>query len=123
VITDPAGHVAVWEALETLGADVGIGELNFEGTDTPPTVGAFAFDYSGPQAGYGQYSPGQTYRRTGSPLRAVTRDQVTPSARSFLESVCFRDACFANVDALLVEGAFDAIHRPTAWDGFKAKQR
>src|SRR5687767_6855570 len=52
VIADPAGHVAVWEALEKHGISVGLGELEFEGIDTAPRVGAFAFDYSSQHRNY-----------------------------------------------------------------------
>jgi hypothetical protein len=116
VLDDPAGHVAVWDELETLGIREGLGELNFESLDMPLRFGAFVFDYSRAEAGYGQYLPRQHYRRVGSPERPVKNDELSADAHSFLAAVCFRNACFAEVDGLVVEDAFDSIHRPTLWD-------
>ncbi len=114
--TDPAGHAAVWEALEIRGIPMGLGELDFYDLAVAPKAGAFAFDYSGSDRGYGSYSPGQAYRRIASPIDPVTANQLSSDARTYLTGVCFRDTCFADVDTLVVEESFASIHRPTMWD-------
>lgn len=114
--TDPAGHAAVWEDLEVRGIPIGLGELDFYDLAVAPKVGLFAFDYSGSDHGYSSYSPGQAYRRIGLPSDPVTANQLSSAARTYLTAVCFRDTCFADVDALVVEEAFASIHRPTMWD-------
>ena len=119
--TDPAGHVAVWESLEILGEPKGFGELDFYDTAVAPRVGAFAFDYSGPQGGYGQYAPRQPYRLIATPGNPVSAEQLSPEARTHLAAVCFRDTCFADIDALVVEDTFESLHRPTVWDRFSDK--
>ena len=114
--TDPAGHAAVWEALEVRGIPMGLGELDFYDLAVAPKVGAFAFDYSGPEHGYGSYAPRQAYRRIGLPSDPVTANQLSPDARTYLTAVCFRDTCFADVDALVVEETFASIRHPSIWD-------
>lgn len=113
--TDPAGHVAVWEALEIRGLGTGAGELNFYDLAAAPRAGAFAFDYSA-ESGYGQYLLRQPYRLIGIPETPVTADQLSYEAQTRLAAVCFRDACFATVDSLVVEDTFESFHRPTLWD-------
>jgi hypothetical protein len=114
-IADPEGHVAVWEALESRGLGIGLGELDFYDLETAPRVGAFAFDYTG-ESGYGQYARRQPYRLIGIPETAVTADQLSAAAQTLLAAVCFRDACFATATSLVVEDTFESFHRPTLWD-------
>ena len=116
-ITDFAGHVAVWEALEVRGSETGLGELDFYDLEIAPKVGAFAFDYSG-ERGYGSYAPRQSYRRIGIPETPVTADQLSSQAQARLAAVCFRDSCFATLESVVVEDTFESFHRPTRWDEF-----
>jgi hypothetical protein len=116
VTADPAGHVAVWEALERLGMPIGLGELDFSDIAVAPRVGAFAFDYSGMQSPYGQYAPRQPYRRVGTPQDPVNERQLSAEARAFLATVRLPDISFADVDSVVVEDVFQSVHRPTVWD-------
>jgi hypothetical protein len=121
---DPEGHVAVWAALE----DLSNRKLDLYDLDSPAAtvseyeedvfreVGLFSFDYSGIHGPYSSYSPNQPYHLRDRPSVPLDANRLAEDARAYLSTVRFRTVCYADVDRVVVELAFDRIHRPTLWD-------
>jgi hypothetical protein len=120
----PEGHVAVWAALE----DLGNRKLDLYDLDSPAAavaeyeenafreVGLFSFDYSGIHAPYSSYRPHQPYHLRDRPSVPLDAKGLAEDARAYLSTVRFRPVCYADVDRVVVELAFDRVHRPTLWD-------
>ena len=113
VTGDPAGLVAVMVDVERLrGFD-----FEAEGSiQEPARIGAFGFDYAGDRHP-GQYIAGRPYHRIGQPpAEPLSVESLGPDAANYLRDVCFPRLCFGDSREIVVEDAFEEIHRPTDWD-------
>ena len=114
VTRDPAGLVAVIEAVENLKGF----QVDFEHfIREPARIGAFGFDYRDGQKGMGQYEAGHPYQRVGEiPAEPLSIHSFGTEARSYLNDVRFAQLCFSDSTEIVAEDAFAEIHRPTDWD-------
>src|SRR2546421_4779966 len=113
VTRDPGGLVAVMVDIERLK------EFDFEAEgyiQEPARIGAFGFDYVGKDP-TGQYVAGRGYRRIGhKPAEPLSVESFGREAANYLKDVRFPRLCFGDSTEIVVEEAFEQIHRPTDWD-------
>ncbi len=114
VTRDPAGLVAVIEAVENLRGF----QVDFEHfIREPARIGAFGFDYRDGHEGMGQYDAGHPYQRVGEiPAEPLSIHSFGGDAAGYLKDVRFAQLCFSDSTEIVVEDAFAEIHRPTDWD-------
>ena len=113
VTRDPGGLVAVMVDIDRLRS------FDFEAEgylQEPARIGAFGFDYVGKDH-TGQYVAGRGYQRVGhKPSEPLSVDSFGREAANYLTDVRFARLCFEDSTEVVVEDAFDEIHRPTDWD-------